>query len=142
MPNFITLKFVKNNSAFKLEEPRLLISGKYSCLGASLDGIRKCSCCNPAVVENKCPFNGKDLDPKTAFLSPSVGGVKDEDGNFYLDENHLHYFQVQTYMAVSGFNTCDFVTYTNKAIHVVTVNFNANFWETVVTKVYNSFHSA
>ena len=130
----------KQHSAFELKEPGLLISAKYSWLGGSLDGIRKCSCCNPAVVEIKCPFNGKDLDPKTAFLLPSVGGVKDENGNFYLDENHLYYFQVQTYMAVSGFNTCDFVTYTSKGIHVVTVNFNANFWETVVTKVYKFYY--
>ena len=129
----------KQHSAFKLEEPGLLLSTEYSWLGASLDGIRKCSCCNPAVVEFKCPFNGKDLDPKNAFLLPSVGGVKDKDGNFSLDNNHLHYFQVQTYMAVSGYNTCEFVTYTSKGIHVVKVNFNADFWKTVVTKV-NKFY--
>ena len=35
----------------------------------------------------------KSWTPKTAFLSTNVGGVKDEDGNFYLDENHLHYFK-------------------------------------------------
>ena len=92
-------------------------------------------CCDPTVVEFKCPFNGKDLDPKIAFLLPSVGGKKDEVGNLFLDENHLHYFQVQTYMAVSGYQTCDFVTYTSKGMFVVKVNFNANFWETVVTKV-------
>ena len=91
------------------------------------------------MVEFKCPFNGKDLDPKNAFLLPSVGGVKDKDGNFSLDNKHLHYFQVQTYMAVSGYNTCEFVTYTSKGIHVVKVNFNADFWKTVVTKV-NKFY--
>ena len=50
----------------------------------------------------------------------------------------LHYFQVQTYMAVSGYNTYDFVTYTSKGVHVVAiiiVNFNASFWKTVLTKV-------
>ena len=129
----------KQHSAFKLEEPGLLISTKYPWVGASLDGIGKCSCGNPTVVEIKCPFNGKDLDPKIAFLLPSVGGTKDANGNFYLNENHLHYFQVATYMAVSGCNTCDFVIYTSKGIHVVTINFNPNFWETVVTKVYKFY---
>ena len=102
---------------------------------------------NVHVVILKCPVNGKDLAPKNAFLLPCVGGVKDENGNFSLDNNHLHYFQVQTYMAVSGHNTCEFVTYTSKGIHVVTINFNADFWKTVVTKVNkvfvtnSSFHS-
>lgn len=96
--------YEKQHSAFKLEEPGLLLSTEYSWIGASLDGIRKCSCCNPAVVEFKCPFSGNDLDPKNAFLLPSVGGVKDKDGNFSLDNNHWNYFQVQTYMAVSGYN--------------------------------------
>ena len=48
----------KQHSAFRLEEPGLRLSTEYSWLGASLDGIRKCSCCNPSVVEFKCPFNG------------------------------------------------------------------------------------
>ena len=48
----------KQHSAFRLEEPGLLLRTEYSWLGARLDGIRKCSCCNPSVVEFKCPFNG------------------------------------------------------------------------------------
>ena len=122
----------QHSSAFRREEPGLLLSTEYSWLGNSLDGIRKCSCCNPAVVKFKCPFNGKDLDPKNAFLLPSVGGVKDKD-------NHLHYFQVHTYMAVSDYNTCEFVTYTSTGVHVVKINFNADFWKTVVTKI-NKFY--
>ena len=54
------------------------------------------------VVEIKCPFKGKDLDLKIAFLLPTVSREKDENGNFFLVKNHLHYFQVQTGMAISG----------------------------------------
>lgn len=129
----------KQHSSFELEEPGLLISRQYSWIGASLDGIRKCQCCDPSVVELKCPFTGKDLDPKIAFLLPSIGGKKDQEGKYFLDENHIHYFQVQTCMAVSGFKTCDFVTYTSKGIFVVAVNFNAKFWETVVATVFKFY---
>ena len=66
-------------------------------------------------------------------------GKKDKDGKYFLDENHLHYFQVQTGMAVSGLKTCDFVTYTSKGIFVVKINFNANSWETVVA-TFNKFY--
>ena len=51
----------KKNCSFYIEEPGLLISSSYSWIGASLDGIRKCQCCEPTVVEIKCPFKGKDL---------------------------------------------------------------------------------
>ena len=42
-------------------------------------------------------------------------------------------------MAVSGFKTYDFVTYTSKGIFVVKINFNANFWKTVVATVYKFY---
>lgn len=124
----------KQHSSFELEEPGLLISRQHSWIGASLDDIRKCQCCGPSVVELKCPFTGKDLDPKIAFLLPI-----DKNGKYFLDENHIHYFQVQTCMAVSGFKTCDFVTYTSKGIFVITINFNVKFWETVVATVFKFY---
>lgn len=87
-------------------------------------------------MEIKYPFNGKDFkDPKTAFLLHSINGIKDGDGNFYLDENYLYCFQGETYTAAAGLNISEFVTYTSKGIHAVIIHFNANFWETVVIKV-------
>ena len=56
----------EQRTAFKLEEPGFLIRTEYPRLGASLDSIRTCSCCNPAFMAIKCPFNAKDFDPKTA----------------------------------------------------------------------------
>ena len=65
----------KPHGSFDLQEPGLLISQ---------DGIRKFHCCDPSVVEIKCPFKGKDLDPKIAFLLPTVTGKKNENGNFFF----------------------------------------------------------
>ena len=79
----------KQYCSFEFEEPGLIVSRRYSWIGASVDGIRKCQCCDLTSVEIKCPFKRKDLDPKIAFLFPSVGAKKDEDGNYFLDENHL-----------------------------------------------------
>ena len=73
----------KKHCSFYLEEPCLLISSSYSWIGASLDGIRKCQCCEPTIVERKCPFKGKDLDPKIAFLLPTVGAKKMKMGMFF-----------------------------------------------------------
>ena len=42
----------KKHCSFDLEEPGfLIISSSYSWTGASLDGIRKCQCCDPSVVK-------------------------------------------------------------------------------------------
>ena len=59
--------------------------------------------------EIKCPLKGKNLNPKIAFLLPTAGRKKYENGDIFLDSNHLHYFQVQTGMAVAGLRTYDFV---------------------------------
>ena len=136
---FYYSKVSENNSSFQLQEPGLLISSQYYWIGASVDCIRKCQSCDPSVEEFKCPFTGKDLDPKIAFLLPTIGGKKDKERKYFLDENHIHYFQVQTCMAVSAFKPCDFVTYTSKGIFVVTVNFHAKFWETVVATVFKFY---
>ena len=72
-------------------------------------------------------------------MLPTVSGKKDENGNFFLDKNHLHHFQVQTSMAISGLKTCHFVTNKSKGIFIVTINFNDKFWETVVATVYKFY---
>ena len=126
---------LKKHSSFKLEEPGLSVSLEHPWLAASLDGIRTRSCCEDALVECKCPFNGKDMDPKTAFLLDSVGWIQTKDGKQQLHQNHLHYFQVHTGMAGAGLKKSDFVIYTSKGIHVVEIPFNNKYGESVVAKV-------
>ena len=74
----------KQYCSFEFEEPSLIISRHYSWIGAHLDGFRHCQCCDPTPVEIKCAFKGKDLDPKVAFLLPSVGGKKIKMGSIFL----------------------------------------------------------
>ena len=52
MQNSTTQKSMKKkHCSFDLKEPGFLISSSYSWIGASLDGIRKCQCCDPSVVK-------------------------------------------------------------------------------------------
>ena len=118
-----------------LEETALTVSTEQSWLGASLDCVRKCKCCEPRVVEIKCPYTGRDLDPKAAFLSDNVGGTCSADGQTELRNSHPYYYQVQTQMAVSGLKSCDFVIYTNIGIYIVEIDFNKQFWDDVISKV-------
>ena len=115
-------------------EPGLLISNSIPFIGATPDGIRNCNCCKSTLVEFKCPYTGKDLDAKSAFLFHSIGGKVNDNGTYHLDKNHLHYYQVQTAMAVTGLSVCDFVTYTNKGIHVVQIHFDQEFSNNISAK--------
>ena len=88
------------------------------------------------MVEFKAPYNGWEMDPKDAFILDTAEGEIGADGQPRLKSNHLHYFQVQTQMAVRGTKTCDFVIFANKGILIVEVNFDEHFWAAVVSKVY------
>ena len=128
--NFCYCKIMeKKHRNFNLKQTGLVLSSEYGWIGASPDGIRTCACCVQTLVEFKCPLTGKDMDPKTAFLLDSVGGP------FNCRKNHIHYFQIQTGMAVCGLKKCDFVVFTNKGIFVANIAFNEDFWKSTISTV-------
>ena len=74
----------KQPCSFDLQKPGVLISHSYSWIGASLDGIRTCQCYDPTVVEIKCPFKGKDLDPKNCFPASNCWWKKKKSANLFF----------------------------------------------------------
>jgi hypothetical protein len=113
----------KQHIKFGFSETGLVLSPDHGWVGASPDGIRECHCCEDTLVEFKCPYTGRDMDPKSAFLLDTVGGAINEAGFPYIRKNHIHYFQVQTGMAVCGLKQCDFVVFTNMGIYIAKVEF-------------------
>ena len=114
-----------------------LISDKKLFLGASLDNIRQCECsldCPNVVVEYKCPWKHRDLDPKEAFLKAEIGGVK-VGKTFSLSTKSKYYFQVQCQMFVANLCLCDLVVWTKKGIFIAQVQFNKKFTENVCQKL-------
>ena len=75
------------------------------------------------------------MEPKTAFILYSVGGAIDSNGLPYMRKNHIHYFQIQTGMAVCGLKQCDFVVYTNQGIYMVKTDFDDDFWKSTINTV-------
>ena len=125
----------KKHANLTIEEPGLMLSEEHGWLGASPDGIRKCACCPNAFLTIKFPYKGADMDPKEPFLLGTVGGDTDKNSNYFLKTTHLHYFQIQTGMAVCGLKKCDFVVFTPKGIYVVNVNFDQAFWNSTIKTV-------
>ena len=79
----------------KVTRAGLRLDDDYHFIGASIDGLVECSCCEPAILEVKCPYsirhgtvavNGKKLQYLTDDLK--------------LKQNHTYYYQLQTYLGV------------------------------------------
>ena len=49
----------KKHTNLTIEEPGLMLSKEHGWVGASPDGIRKCSCCTDTLLEIKCPSKGQ-----------------------------------------------------------------------------------
>ena len=56
-----------------------------------------------------------------------------QDPKFYVN------LQIQLAMALSGFDTCDFVVYTFKGLIIVRTEFYVSYFESVIQKL-NSFY--
>lgn len=85
-------------------------------LAASPDGV---CCCKSEVVEIKCPYSDRFIDPASAhFLS---------DGQ--LPSTHQYYYQCQFQMLVTKSSKCHFVVYTTHGIHVTLIHFDKQFVE-------------
>ncbi len=90
--------------------------------------------CPNVMVEYKCPWKYRDLDPKEAFLKAEIGGIK-VGKIFSLSTKCKYYFQVQCQMFVANLCLCDLVVWTNKGIFTTQVQFNSKFMENVCQKL-------
>ena len=112
---------------FSLSDNGLFISKDYSYLGASPDGIIDCTCCGSGIVEVKCPYKYKDVNPrqindKKCFLQ--LG----KDGNLSLSTTHDYYYQVQGQLAICNKPYCDFICWTTKGIFFERIFKDADFF--------------
>jgi len=100
----------KNHPGFILRDSGLFIDTDNPFLGASLDGIAQCNCCEERVVEIKCPFCFKEglPDEDSSFC------MVNEEGKWSLKQNHAYFYQVQLQLHVCGLNHADFVLWTKE----------------------------
>ena len=126
---------------FNLRASGLQVCTQHPYIAASPDNIRSCKCCEPGIVEVKCPYKNRNVHPRKAFLDSSIGVIILEDGTFTLSKNHKYYFQVQGTMAAVGIAHCDLVIFTlssetgsDGGIFIVKVPFSKEFWNNVISK--------
>ena len=115
----------------------LMISKTRPFIGASPDNITSCKCtplCERILVEYKCPWSHKDLDPKEAFLQPEIGGMWQND-TFFLQEKSRYFYQIQLLMHVTELKKCDLVVWTQKGIFCHRIMYAPLFFEKICIKL-------
>ncbi|CAB3988835.1 Carboxypeptidase D [Paramuricea clavata] len=123
----------RQHHKIRLERKGFQISKKKPFLGASVDNIRNCKCspdCGITVVEYKCPWVHRNSDPKEAFLSKEIGGIFTGD-SYHLQNKSKYYYQVQMQLFVVCAKFCDFVVWTTKGIHIISIPFESSFMSSV-----------
>ncbi len=94
----------------------LKISLEYPYLGASLDGLVKCSKCGTGALEVKCPYKWRKLHPEK--ISDPRFCSKQVDGKLKLDRTHNYFYQVMGQLGVCGLDWADFYIWTKSGTSV------------------------
>lgn len=98
----------------------LVISIDYPFLAGSPDG-KVCDNGVTGIIEIKCPSSVKDLTIEQAVSSEKAQSFfleKVGASEYRLKRDHIHWFQVQGQLLVSGAPFCDFITFTQQDLHV------------------------
>ncbi|XP_077520322.1 uncharacterized protein LOC144130216 [Amblyomma americanum] len=113
----------QNDGHVELEvsETGLFLSRKHSFLGASPDGLVKCKCCEPRLLEIKVPVKVEDF-AKTQF----------RDGQ--LKKSSKYYTQVQVQMGVTGLDFCVLFVYSKEKCVQILVPFDSDFFAEVAKR--------
>ena len=111
-----------------VEDAGLIISSKFSFLGASLDGIVQ-SNGESWGLEIKCPYSkfnsslASALDDKKFFLKKGAA--------VSLKKSHAYYYQVQGQMYCTGLKKIDFVVWfgSEEPLFISTIHYDKQFME-------------
>ncbi|XP_060566380.1 uncharacterized protein LOC132725293 [Ruditapes philippinarum] len=119
---------VHNN--FTLRDSGLVVDTTCPFFAATPDGVRECSCHGSGLVEVKCVYKHKDqeisnIDDNTFYL---------EKDDLSLKKGHRYFTQVQFQMYVCSKTFCDFVVFTEKGIHIQTINYDSDFVQELIEK--------
>ena len=133
-------EFRDKPESHKLLRPGLVMSTENPMIGVSPDAVVKPKDeqdGSPHVlVMVKCPYTHRNKEPKEAA---SKVMSKRRNGKLYLKfESDLQY-QIQYQLGVLKIQECDLVVYTNKGIHVETIEADKRFYGMLKNWVYHCF---
>ncbi len=101
------------HTLFEADSSGLLVQSTAPHLGAFADGFVSCECCGLRVIEIKCPFSIRHMEPTNASYLE-----KNDTAGFRLSKKHNYYYQVQGQMMISERLYCDFVCWTTVGLYI------------------------
>ena len=111
----------------KFKECGLFLDSMYPFIGASPDSMMTCKCCGRVSIEVKCPYSINYTSPQEGNLSYLIK----ENDKLRLKKQHKYYTQCQSQMGVTGVEKCYFVVWTPYGMHVETIKFDKEFFESM-----------
>ena len=108
----------------KVTRAGLRLDENHHFIGASIDGLVECSCCEPAILEVKCPYSIRD--GTVAADGKKLQYLTDD---LKLRQNHTYYYQLQTYLGVYKCKMGYFCVYTPRDVLILHIDFDGNFWK-------------
>ena len=119
----------------KVTETGLIIDHANPILAATPDGLIRCECCLPAILEIKCPYNIREKDVITAWEQTDFL-EQDNSGTINLKRNHRYFAQIQGQMAIAKVKRGYFTVWTTIGQPLVSeIQFDYNFWSTLQEKL-------
>ena len=109
-------KISANHTCFDVRRTGLHLHQSYPYLGVSPDGIVSCTCCGTGLLESKCPYSRRDIEPNC--VDDPQFYLKRTDLGLSLSIEHDYYLQVQGQLFLCDYQCCDFVRWTPKGIYL------------------------
>lgn len=130
-----------NHKHFECYETGLKLHSEKVMLGASVDGMVKCSCCGSRCLEIKCPFSHREKTMEEYVQQPDscLKHSSSSITKYILKPGHQYYTQVQHQMFVSGTSCADFVVYLPKESCIVNVKKDPSYVEVSVPQLEDFF---
>jgi YqaJ-like viral recombinase domain len=127
-----------DHTNFDVSSCGLFVSVNKPFIASSPDGLVKCDCCGPGVLEVKCPSSMENR-PKADCVKLKYL-VKNNQGHFSLKATHEYYYQVQNHLyCVENVKYCDFVVYTKIDLIVIRIFPNISFQQDMIAKSESFF---
>ena len=119
---------------FSYEPAGLYVNHCSPHLEASPDGHISCDCCGEGLIEIKCTYKYRHVDPCT-IDDPSFYLKKSETGHLQLDRNHEYYYQVQGQLALCEKEYSDFICWSPEGLFVERIVADPSFFSELQTKL-------
>ena len=103
-------------------------------LAASPYGLVDCPQCGPGLVEIKCSYKYRNMEPGDAAVQQGYHFLLDENNLISLRLNSSWYYQVQCQLGACRRACCDVVLFTSKGIAICKVIAAPSVWDEIKSK--------